>query len=440
MTTQLASKSDFQRIADIVLSASQAEHTFVSFSDSASSTLRLANNQVAQNVSVREPNVSIRTAFGKKNGTATTNRLDRSSLQETLRRAETIARLAPEDREYLPPLPPQEYVEVPSYRKSTAAATPSAVAAKAKPVIQQCEAKGLVGAGIFSHSASARGLAASSGLFGYSQSTEAEFSLTATAGDSSGWTYNSHRDIDALDVANRTSRAVQKAVLSKEPRELEPGHYPVILEPAAVAGVFGALAFAMSAKNYFKGNSALAGKLDSQIVDPRLTLRTDPSHPDLLGQPFDQSGLASRPITWVENGVLKQLFYDRFTAKERGVEPTPFPGAIVLSFSATGPKTIDEVVAQTRRAILITNFWYIRPVDPTDLTITGMTRDGTFLVEDGKIVAGVKNFRFHDSPLRCFATVEAATPPMEAITMERDKMLLPTVLLPDFHLSSVTKF
>ncbi len=440
MTTQLASKAAFQRIADTILSNSQAEYTSVSFTDSESSTLRLANNQVAQNVSVREPNVSIRTAFGKKHGSASTNRLDSNSLVETLRRAETIARLAPEDREYLPPLPPQKYIDVPSYRKSTAATTPAEVARKVKPVIEQCEKNGLVSAGILSNSMSARGLAASSGLFGYMQSTEAEFSLTATAGDSSGWTYNSHRDIDALDIAGRTSRAVDKAVASKEPRELPAGHYPVILEPAAVAGVFGPLMFSLSAKSYFKGDSALAGKLDSQILDNRLTLRTDPDNPDLLGEPFDQGGLASRPMVWVENGVLKQLYFDRFTAQERGVEPTPFPSAPVLSFSAAKPRTIDDLISETKRAILITNFWYIRSVDPTDLTITGMTRDGTFLVEDGKIVAGVKNFRFHDSPLRCFANVEAATQPMESITMERGKMLLPAIRLPDFHLSSVTKF
>lgn len=440
MTAQLISKADFQRIADRVLSNSQAEHTFVSLSDGESSTLRLANNQVAQNVSVREPSLSVRTAFGKKHGSASTNRLDDASLVETLRRAETIARLAPEDREYLPPLPPQNYISVPSFRRSTAGATPAEVARMAKPVIEQCEKSGLVGAGILSHSLSARGFAASTGLFGYFQSTEAEFSLTATADDSSGWTYNSHRDIDSLDISNRTRRAVDKAVRSKEPRELEPGHYPVILEPAAVAGVFGPLMFALNAKSYFRGDSALAGKLDSQILDPRLTLRTEPTHPDLMGEPFDQAGLATREMTWIKDGVLKQLYYDRFTAQERGVDPTPFPSAPVLSFSAARPRTIDEMIAETKRAILITNFWYIRSVDPTDLTITGMTRDGTFLVEDGRIVAGVKNFRFHDSPLRCFATVDAATQPMESITMERGKMLLPTVRLPDFHLSSVTKF
>jgi predicted Zn-dependent protease len=440
MSLRLASEATFRRIVDTVLSASKADDTFISFDDSESSTLRFANNQVAQNVSVREPNVSIRVAFGKKNGSASTNRLDANSLIEALRKAEAIARLAPEDPEYLPPLPKQKYMDIPSFRSSTASATPMDVAKRTQPVIEQCEKNGLVGAGILTNSVSARGVAASSGLFGYNQSTEAEFSLTATADDSSGWTYNSHRDINALDVAARTRRAVDKAIRSKAPRELPAGHYPVILEPAAVAGVLGAVLFALDAKSYYKGDSALAGKLDSQILDPRLRFRTDPSHRDLTGEPFDRSGLATKAMNWVDRGVLKQLYFDRFTAKEHNVDPTPRPSAPILSFAGPTAAGIDELIAETKRAVLITNFWYIRSVDPTDLTITGMTRDGTFLVEDGRIVAGVRNFRFHDSPLRCFASVEAATEPMEAITLERGKMLLPAVRLPDFHLSSVTKF
>jgi predicted Zn-dependent protease len=440
MAVKLASETTFRRIVDTILSASKAEHTFISFGDGESSTLRFANNQVAQNVSVREPSVSVRVAFGQKVGSSSTNRLDAASLTTLVRQAETIARLAPEDPEYLPPLPKQSYLRVPSFRDSTASISPMDLAKRTKPVIDQCAKNGLVGAGILSNSVSARGVAASSGLFGYEQSTEAEFSLTATAGDSSGWTYNSHRDIEALEIAARTDRAVDKAIRSREPREIPAGHYPVILEPAAVAGVFGVFFWSADAKSYYKGDSPFVGKVGSTVLDTRLTVRTDPTHPDLMGDGFDGSGLATRQQVWIENGVLKQLYYDRFTAKEHGVEPTPRPSAPVMSFSGPAVRSIDELIAGTKRAVLITNFWYIRSVDPADLTITGMTRDGTFLVEDGKIVAGVKNFRFHDSPLRCFQQVDAATVPMESITMERGKMLLPAVRLPDFHLSSVTKF
>lgn len=440
MSLKLASEATFRRIADTVLSASKADNASVSFGDSEASTLRFANNQVVQNVSVRGPSVSVRVAFGKKVGSSSTNRLDAQSLITMVRQAETIAQLAPEDPEYLPPLPPQSYIKVPSFRSSTASIPPMELARRTKPVIDACTKENLTGAGILSSSVSAGGVAASTGLFAYDQSTESEFSLTATAEDSSGWTYNGHRDIDSLDIDRRTRKAVEKAILSKSPRELPAGHYPVILEPAAVAGVFGMFFFATGAKNYYKGNSAVAGKLGSTILDSRLTVRTDPTHPDLMGESFDQGGLASKPMVWVKDGVLKELLYDRFTAQEHGVDPTPFPSAPIMEFAGPKARSLDELIAQTKRAILITNFWYIRMVDAKDLTITGMSRDGTFLVEDGKIVGGVKSFRFHDSPLRCFQNVDAATAPLESITMERGKMLLPAVRLPDFHLSSVTKF
>jgi predicted Zn-dependent protease len=440
MALELASESTFRRIADTILAAAEAEHTLIRFTDAESTTLRFANNQVVQHVSERGSDVNIRVSFGQKAGRASTNRLDGKSLLSTLRLAEQIARLAPEDPEYLPPLPPQKYLRIPTYRGSTASASPTELAHRTQPVVESCEKNNLVGAGILTYGVAASGIAASTGLYGYEQSTDSEFSLTATGADSSGWTFNSHRNIDALDVDRRTRTAVDKAVRSREPRELSPGHYPVILEPAAVAGVLGPMFWGLNAKSYYRGDSPFEGKLGSLILDTRLTVRTDPTHPDLMGSRFAGEGLASRKMVWVENGVLKQLYYDRFTAKEHGVEPTPFPSAPILTFAGPTVRSTDDLIAQTKRAILVTNFWYIRMVDRNDLTITGMTRDGTFLVEDGKIVCGIKNFRFHDSPLRCFQQVDAATGPQESITHERGKMLLPAVRLPDFHFSSATRF
>lgn len=440
MGAQLASESTFRRIADTLLSASTADDTFVSFWDSESTTLRFANDQVVQHVSVRAPSVSARVAFGRKVGSATTNRLDKHSLLEMLSKAERIAKVAPDDPEYLPPLPKQRYADLPTFRDATAKASPMDLARRTKPVIDKCVQNGLVAAGIMTNSVSANGIAASTGLFGYEQSTEAKFSLTATGDDSSGWTLNAHRDINALEVGPRTNLAIDKAIKSRKPREVPAGHYPVILEPAAVAGVFGPIFWSTDAKSYYKGNSPFVGKLGSVILDTRLSLRADPGHRDLLGSRFNRSGLPSKPMDWIDNGVLKQLYYDRFTAKEHGVDPTPRPSAVILSFDGPRAESIDDLIAKTERAILVTNFWYIRSVDRADITVTGMTRDGTFLVEDGKIVSGLRNFRFHDSPLRCFAQVDAATEPLEAITLERGKMLLPAVRLPDFHLSSVTKF
>lgn len=440
MTARLITESTFRRVVDTILKASRGDDTLIRLRDSDAITLRFANNQVVQHVAAREPSVSVRVAFGKRVGESSTNRFDAASLQDVVRKAEEIAGLAPEDPEYLPPLKAQQYLDVPSHSASTAAATPGTLAERTAPVIEACIGQGLIGAGIMTRTKSAKGVAASTGLFGFERSTEARFSLTASSDDSSGWTLNAHRDLRALDVEGQTARAVRKAIHSRQPREIPAGHYPVILEPAAVAGIFGPLFWSAGAKSYYRGNSPFVDRLGTVILDPRLSVRTDPAHPQLLGSRFGRSGLASRPRTWVKNGVLKQLYYDRFTAKEHDTDPTPWPTAAVMTFRGPTSKSIDELVARTKRGILVTNFWYIRYVDPTDITVTGMTRDGTFLVEDGKIVCGLRNFRFHDSPLRCLRNVDEATEPLESITLERGKMLLPALVLPDFHFSSVTKF
>ncbi len=440
MKQVLTSESAFQQTVERILKLSSADDTFITMSDSNAGTLRFANNQVVQHVSVRSPRLTVRAAFGRKTGSSSTNRIDQASLKETVYKAERIAKLAPEDPEYMSPLPRQEYNTVPSYNASTEALSPMDLATRTKPVIDACFGQQLVGAGIMSNSSSVRGVAASSGLFGYERSSDARFSLTASGEDSSGWTYNAHRDCTQLGIKDRTHRAVSKAILSREPREIPAGHYPVILEPAAVAGIFGPLLWSLGAKSYYRGDSALAGKLGSLVLDAGLSVASDPENKDLLGGGFAGNGLATTKRDWIANGVLKHLYYDRFTAQEHNVEPTARPSAIVLSHNGPRVGSVDDLISQTKRAILITNFWYIRSVNRRDITVTGMTRDGTFLVEDGKIVSGLRNFRFHESPLRCFKDVEASTSPMEAITLERGKMLLPAFKLPDFYLSSVTKF
>ncbi|MFQ5489371.1 MAG: TldD/PmbA family protein [Phycisphaerae bacterium] len=448
MSIKLSSKEAFERVAGVVLGASTADHTRVNFSDGRSSTLRFANNQVAQHVSVDDRRISVQVAFDQKVGRATTNRIDAQSLKQVVRQAERIARLAPADPEYMPPLESQQYLDIATYHDLTAQADPGELARRTKPVVEKCEARNLYGAGIMTASADAVGVAASSGLFAYEKRSEARFSVTATSrsqtghseADSSGWTFNAHRDIDKLDVARRADIAVDKALTSRNPREVEAGYHTVILEPAAVAGVFGPVAWSLFAKSYHKGTSALSGKLGTQVLDSRLSVVSDPTHPDLLGNRFGRDGMAAAPTTWFDRGVLKNLYYDRFTAKEHGASPTPPGGGQILRFNGPQVANLDELIAGTQRGILITNFWYIRYVNPTDLTLTGMTRDGTFLIENGKIAGGVKNFRFHESPLRAFASVKAATAPAESITIERGKMLLPAVRLPKFNLSSVTKF
>jgi predicted Zn-dependent protease len=447
----------FKSLADLVLNLSTGEHTSCALSDASGGTTRFANNQVIQHVDSRRITLAVTVAFGRRHGTATTTDFGEEAVRDMVARAEAIAKVSPEDPEYLPPLPPQTYDSTPRMREETRAAGPHQRVALVAQAVDLCRQAGMTAAGIVSSSAAAVGLAASTGLFAYEPRTEAKFSLTATAVDSSGWAANVHRSIDELGVVERTRLAIEKAKRAATPREIEPGHYTVILEPSALAGLIGPMIWEMDAKSYYKHTSPFEGKLGTPILDGRLSLFNRPNHASLVGGGFNQEGLPAKELAWIERGVLKSLRYDRFTAHEQGVDPTPSFDAPALCGTPLGqdlaaketagapisdPKaaSLEDLIAGTERGILVSNFWYIRTVNPTDLTLTGMTRDGTFLIESGQLSTGLVNFRWHDSPLRALAQVDGFTAPADAVSNENWKMILPALKLPDFHFSSVTRF
>ena len=436
----LITRDQFRRLADLVLKTSEGDQTFLSLHEASGGTTRFANNQIVQNVNTHRVSLSATVAFGRKQGTATATDFGEEAIRDMVRRATEIARVSPEDPEYMKPLPPQEYVPLDTIRQDTALAGPEKRITYAAEAIQQCQANGFTAAGIVASSVAAVGLAAKTGLFAYESRTEAKFSLTAMGEDASGWAANVHRSIDALDVPARTRLAIQKAKLAAKPRELPPGRYTVILEPSAVACLIGPMIWAMDAKSFYKRTSPYEGKLGRLIVDRRLTLSNQPRHPDLLGNGFNSEGLPAEELAWIENGVLKQLRYDRYTAQEHHVHPSPAFDAPYLSGEGPEAAGIDELVRSTPRGILVTNFWYIRDVNPTDMTLTGMTRDGVFLIEDGRIATPLVNFRWHESPFRAFSNVEAFTAPADAVSNENWKMQLPAMKIADFNFSSVTRF
>jgi predicted Zn-dependent protease len=437
---RLTSRDEFRFLADLVLKRSDADQTVVNLYDQHTGTTRFANSRIVQNVDTRRGTLTVSVAFDGRRGSASTTDFSSGSVQDMLARAQRIARVSPEDPEYLPPPDPQLFPTPLTSRPETAAAGPARRLEYANEAIGQCRIENLEAAGIVSSSVASVGVAASNGLFAQEERTEARFSLTVQADDATGWSAAAHRSIDHLKIQERTLTAITKAKRSREVQELEPGRYPVILEPAAVAGLWSWMLWMLDAKSYEKGTSPFAGQLGRQILDERLTLQNLPGHPDLLGTGFTHEGLPSEDALWIEKGVLRQLDYDRFTAKQQRVKRLATLEAPCLSASRPTALKTQELVKQCERAILVTNFWYIRTVNPTDLTLTGMTRDGTFLVEDGQITSAVRNFRFHESPLRVFKHVEAYTEPVEAVTSETGKMLVPAMILRDFHFSSVTRF
>ena len=437
---KMTSREEFRFLADLALTRSSGDETIVTLHDHHVGTTRFANNQVIQNVDTRRGTLAVTVAFAGRHGTATTTDFTAGSIQETLVRADRIARISPKDPEYLPPPEPQVFAVRETARPETVAAGPMRRLEYANEAIGQCRMENLMAAGIVSSAVSSVGIAASNGLFGYEARTDARFSITVQAGDATGWGAAAHRSVDHLKIQERTLAAINKAKHGRDLSELPPGRYPVILEPAAVAGLWTWLLWSLDAKSYQKGTSPFAGTLGQRIVDERLTLQNLPGHADLLGVGFTPEGLPSESSVWIDHGVLKQLAYDRFTAKVHGVKTIPALEAPVLSAEGAASGTVQDLIKRTERAILVTNFWYIRSVNASDLTLTGMTRDGTFLVEKGEIVSAVKNFRFHDSPLQVFQHLDAWTAPIEAVTSETGKMLVPSMALPQFNFSSVTRF
>lgn len=437
---KLTDRDEFRFLADLVFKHSSGDHTFVSLHDQRGGTVRFANNQVVQNVDTRRISFSVTVAFGRRHGSAGTTDLTAGSVQETLKRAERLARVSPEDPEYLPPVDPQSYPAWPAARPETAVAGPAGRLAYAREAIELCRGERLTAAGIVSSSVATVGVAANTGLFAHEERTEARFSLTAQHGEASGWASAAHRSIDRLAVRERTQIAIDKAKRSVGAKEIPAGRYAVILEAPAVAGLLTWFIWMLDAKAFYRGTSPFSGKLDRRVVDPRLSLKNRPDHPDLLGYGFTSEGLPVNASTWIDAGVLRQLSYDRFTAKEHGIDRIATLESPLLSGDGSAKPGPEDLIRSTARGVLVTNFWYIRPVNPTDLTLTGMTRDGTFLIEDGRIITAVRNFRFHDSPLRAFNEIDAFTLPEEAVTAETGKLLVPAMKIRDFNFSSVTRF
>lgn len=437
---KMTGSDEFRFLSELVMTRSSADHTIVNLRDHHAGTTRFANNQIIQNVDARRGMLTVTVAFDGQRGTASTTDFTAGAIQDALARAERIARVSPADPEYLPPPDPHMFPVREAAKQETVAAGPAKRLEYANEAIGHCRMENIMAAGVVSSSATAVGIAADNGLFGYERRADARFSLTVQAGDATGWSAAAHRSIDHLKVQERTLAAIAKSKRGRDAFELPAGHYPVILEPAAVAGLWAWLIWSLGAKSYMKGTSPFAGKLGQMIVDERMTLRNVPDHADLLGEGFTHEGLPTTDSVWIDHGILKQLAYDRFTAKAGGVENIPTLEAPALSVEGPSVHSIQDLVKNMERAILVTNFWYIRPVNPRDLMLTGMTRDGTFLVEKGEIVSAVKNFRFHESPLRAFQGLSAWTAPMEAVNSETGKMLVPAMALPQFHFSSVTRF
>jgi PmbA protein len=409
---------------------------------------RFANNTIHQNVAERGGYASVRALSEGRTARANTNRLDPESIRRVTQDAIAITRLQAADPDLLPLAEPQPCPQAHRFFDSTAGSTPASRARAVKEAIEVAESQSLTAAGIYSANQSTFALLNSRGLFDYYSETMAQFSITVMGGDSSGWAKSSACDATALDSLALARSAAAKASGSTGPREMPPGRYTVILEPAAVLDLVGQLFGDFSATAIADERSFLTGRTEEKLFGDNISIADDVHHPAQSGAPFDGEGVPRKKLNLVVGGVVRQVAYSRQAAKKAGVEPTghgfPLPNELgeapMNIVIAGGETTVEQMIASTDRGLLVTRLWYIREVDPYQKIMTGMTRDGTFLIEGGRIAGGVRNFRFNQSLVELLSSVEALSAAIRASGEEAFDMVVPAMKAHDFHFTEVTRF
>ena len=443
--TGLLSREAARTLADRVLKMSAADQTRVTIVGSQNGNTRFADASITTSGSADDTSVTVTATLGRRRASATTNVLDDASLKRTVDLAAQLARLAPEDPELMPELGPQTYATVDAFIDRTANLDSETRASAVRRAIEASNSAGkaagqIFSAGFLEFSARAIAVATSKGLFAYHRSTDAEFSMTVRTpdGTGSGWAGAGARDWHAFDTAEAGRIAAQKAVASRTPGTIAPGRYTAVLEPQAVNDLVPLLGNAFNARNADEGRSPFSKpgggtRIGEKVADARVTLYSDPADRGLLSQPFDNEGLPIKRTVWIEKGILKNLAYTRFWAQKQGKQPTGAALAGGLALTG-GTKTTEQLIAACERGILVTHFFYIRSLDTRTVLNTGLTRDGTFLIEKGKITRSLKNFRWNESPLLMLNRLEDIGRP-ESTAAGR---LMPALRISQFDFTSLS--
>jgi predicted Zn-dependent protease len=428
-------QDEAKQIIDKALGCSAAENAEAVVYGGIEESTRFANNVITQNISKSSARLAVRSAYGNKVGMASTNDFSADGIGGVVKRSEEVAKASAPDTEYMPPLPPQKYDAVDGYDQAAAAATPDDRARPINKAAKLCEKSGTKSAGSYLTEGGWFGVGNSKGLSGFHESSTVRFVNTVMTANSSGWYEEISHRLDKVDPMRVTEVALQRAKTAENPIDIEPGDYTVIMEPAAVAEFLAFAAWSMDAKAAHEGHSAFRDKEGKKIAADSVTLYSSPNDADCPGSPFLNDGMKAPTVAWIENGVLKNLIYSRFWAQKTNREPTGWPTNFLMK---GGGMTLDEMIAGTDHGLLITRFWYIRFVDPMTLLLTGMTRDGFFLIENGKVTKGVKHMRFNESPLTALMNVEAIGRPQR--TGEYVPSYLPALKVRNFTFSSKTTF
>lgn len=458
-------------IFDRVKAFSSADAVEVLFSGGRFALTRFANNTIHQNVAEENHVISVRTVFEGRTARAITNKIDDESLRQVVKASERLARVQHSDPDLLPMAAPNEASGVASqgaaarpapvrHFEETAAITPELRAEGVRNIVAVANRHSLSTAGIYSSGESFEGIFKSSGLSQWHTQTSAEVSITMLAQDSSGWQKSNAPNVADLDPETMAEIAAKKAVESAHPRDIPADKYTVILEPSAVLDIVGFMFWDYSGMAMLDQRSFLTGRIGQKLFGENITICDDVAHPLQSGSPFDGEGIQRQKVELVKNGVVKRVVYARATAERMKrsehknsvgpIEPTghgfPLPNEMgemplnIVFAPAHDSQSIEQMIASTERGILVTRLWYIREVEPFEKMLTGMTRDGTFLIEKGRMQAGVRNFRFNESLIHMLSSVEAMSEPVRASGEESFDMVVPAMKVREFNFTEVTKF
>ncbi len=441
----ILTEGEARQLCERVIAAGTADEMLVRVESGLDGNTRFAVNQLTTAGEVEDTEVTVTARFGRRAASVRFNALERTGIAAAVRKAEQLAGLAPEDQEQMPLLGEQLYQTVPAFFDSTRDLDSTSRAIVVKTAADAAESAGLVGTGFLPRVARITAVANSNGLFAYQRSTLASFTTTVRTrgGDGSGWAGTTHNDwVRMTPPAELAERAGRKALQSVQAVTVQPAPYTVVLEPTAVGNLIRLLANGLGARAADEGRSAFSrpgggNRMGDRILDERLTLYSDPQDPDLLERPFTDEGEPVGRTVWFENGVLKNLAYSRYWAERQQAQSVPLGGGLKLE---GGSGTALDLVAGVESGILVTRFWYIRGVDPRTMVYTGLTRDGTYLIENGQVTRAVKNLRFNQSIVEMLDKIDAIGEAERVVASESGGLggavVVPPIVVRDFNFTS----
>lgn len=439
----IMTEAEAKAILDKVIALSTADECTATLTGSIDGNIRFALNNVSTSGVISDTDLSVSCAYGKRVGAASINEFSDAALERVVRRAEDLAKLAPENPEFVPAVEAQTYRPSDTFSAPTSTITPEQRAEVARASIDPCKAQNLIAAGFLLDGQSFVAFANSKGNFGYQRATNMDYTCTVrtTDGRGSGWVGRNLQDSSSFNAGSDIDIAIRKAAASADAQALEPGKYTVILEPAAAAGLVSFMFNFFDARQADEGRSFLSkagggNKIGEQVYDPRVNIIADPWHAEAPVMPWDGQGVPRDRIAFVRDGKVENLVYSRYWAQKQGKEAVGQPGNLIMT---GGTKSTSDLVRETERGILVTRTWYIRMVDPQTVLLTGLTRDGTFYIENGQIKYPLKNFRFNESPVIMLNNIDELGRPVRVAGDESNfRMMIPPMRLRDFTFTSLS--